>query len=123
MKQFVLTVLFCSCIIILFDISASTVSEYFLLNYSYFALGSFLIYAYTGFYCVKHGGLLSAALGSAFVGLVESTIGWYLSNLILKNYYPSNLSFEAIVSIVISVVLSAAFFGLIGGLIGRRLSR
>lgn len=123
MKQISLTILFGSFIVILFDIFASLFSFNFQINYVYFSIISFFIYAYIGFYCAKYENLLWAAVGGGVIGLVDSTFGWYVSSMIQNGRFQIDMISTEIIAGIIFVLLAAMFFGLIGGLISHWLNR
>ena len=123
MKQIALLLLLASFIVILFDIFASLFSFNFQINYAYFSIVSFFIYAYIGFYCAKYGNLLWAAVGGGIIGLVDSTFGWYMSSMIHRGQFLIEMTASEMIATMLFVFLTAMIFGLIGGLISRRLNR
>ncbi len=123
MKQISLTLLLGSILVILFDTFASITSLHFQIDYTLFSAGSNFIYAYTGFYCAKYGSLLWSIVGAGVVGLVDSTIGWYISWLIGPGRPEIEMNSVEIFTTMIFVSLTAMPFGLIGGLFSRWLNR
>lgn len=109
--------------VILIDALASLVTLHFQINYSLFSIVSFFIYGYMGFYCAKYGGLLWSAIGAGIIGLIDSTLGWYISSMIKPDHFQIQSNSTAIITTIVVVSFTAMLFGLIGGLINRWSSR
>ncbi len=123
MKQISLTLLFGSFLVVLIDALASLVSLHFQINYALFSIVSSFIYAYIGFYCAKYKGLLWSVIGAGIIGLVDSTLGWYVSSMISQSRFQIEMNSTEITTTIVFVLLTAMVFGLIGGLISRWLNR
>ncbi|HEX8246684.1 MAG TPA: hypothetical protein VF599_00750 [Pyrinomonadaceae bacterium] len=123
MKAVVSTILFGSFLVIIFDTLASLFSLHFQINYGWFGFGSLLIYIYVGFCCAKYGSLLWSAIGGGILGLVDSTIGWYISWIIGPGNPGVEISAPEIFATIIFVTATTIPFGFLGGLFNRWLRR
>ncbi|HBX65910.1 MAG: hypothetical protein CL670_13285 [Balneola sp.] len=120
MNHFKRVVLYSSFLIIAFDTVGSFASEFFNFPYSSLNFGSYLIYGIAGFFATKGKDLGKSALAGFIVGLVEATIGWVISWLILTEHHELGISpTVVIILIIIFVSLSGTYFGLIGGAIRK----
>jgi hypothetical protein len=119
MKQLILVVLMGAFIVILFDTFASIASASFQLDYSLFSVGSFLIYAVIGYGGAKSGNLTMAVLAAAIVGLIDSTLGWYVSWIIGPGRSAIELDLIALGITIIFVIIIASLIGFLGGLLSR----
>jgi hypothetical protein len=107
--------------ILIFDLVASLASRTLGFRYAYATLGSWLIYAITGFVAARHGGVAAAATAGAVVGFAEATLGWAISWLIGPGRLPSGTpSLGRIASTVLTVTLIGAAVSALGGVAGRR---
>ncbi len=119
MKKTALVVLIGAITVILFDTVASLASRNFQLNYGLFSVGSFLIYACVGFFGAKYGSLTLATVAAALIGLIDSTLGWYISWVIGPGRIEIETTSISILIAIIFVVITASLFGFIGGLLNH----
>lgn len=119
MKRIIPVVLIGSLIVILFDTLASFASINFQIHYGIFSIGSCLIDAGVGFFAAKRNGLAWAVLAAGIVGLVDSTLGWYISWIIGPGRPEVEINFLIILMTIVFVTIEASIFGLIGGFLGR----
>lgn len=119
MKRIIPIVLIGSLVVILFDILASFASINFQINYGIFSIGSCLIDAGAGFFAAKRNGLAWAVLAAGILGLVDSTLGWYISWIIGPGRPEVEIDLLTIFMTVVFVTITSSIFGLIGGLFGR----
>lgn len=117
MKQLLIILLIGSLSVLIFDTLGSFASKYFQVNYILFIFGSVLIYASTGYFSARYGSLIFAIFISAIVGLIDSTLGWYISWLLGPGRVDFELNSANIISTVFFVICLSAVFGFIGGLI------
>jgi hypothetical protein len=115
--------------VVLFDAGASFVSRTFHINYVNFILGSWGIYAASGYFACRHFRFWEGVLSGTVAGLSDSTLGWGVSFLIgpyppfqLPDFTPVLLSL-VIISVVFVVTVSGAFFGLLGALLCKLVGR
>lgn len=108
--------------IVLFDVVAAFASRGLGFRYANASFGSWLIYLVIGYLAARHSGkLMDAALAAGASGIVEATLGWWLSSRIVPLQVPLNaFSATAIIITVLIVALTAAGIGSVGGLAGRR---
>lgn len=124
-RRWLRVALFGSAAIIAFDIVAALASRAFDFRYADASFGSWLIYLVIGFVATRASLLVShAAFASGAVGLVEATLGWWLSSLIVPLQVPINVfTLTGVVITVMVVSFTAAAIGSLGGLIGKRVAR
>ena len=115
MRKVIPILLIGSLIIILFDTFASLISVTFQINYLLSIFGSILIYALVGFFSAKRSNLLWAGIASGIVGLVDSTLGWYISWIIGAGRPEIEVNLTSIIATIIFVVIVSSLFGFIGG--------
>ncbi len=104
--------------ILLYDTSTAIFAQFYGIRYDSFALGSSLICIIFGFFAARSSGLLLAGMIGAFIGAVESSIGWYISWTIGPGNPGTEASVGLIGVVVIVVTAESAFFGLVGGFLG-----
>ena len=122
MSPFLKVLLGCAVAVVAFDAAASAASRRLGFAYTSAAAGSWAIYAAVGFVAGRHGGLRAAALAGAATGLVDATLGWYVSWRIGPGRVPGGLTPRQWLSAAVTVTLLAAAVGAVGGL-GARLAR
>lgn len=123
MKSFSIFLLIVFLSVLAFDTFASLASQTFQIEYGLFIFGSILIYLCVGFFGEKYGNLALAIITSALTGLIDSTLGWYISWIIGPGKILGELDFLVVFSTIVFTVLLASFFGLIGGLISYFVNR
>lgn len=119
MKQLISVVLSGALAVILFDTLASFISRKFQISYGLFSIGSFFIYICVGFFGAKYGDLMRAVIIAGIIGVIDSTIGWYISWIIGPGQTNIELTVVNIASIIIFVTITALLFGLVGALFSR----
>lgn len=105
--------------VITFDTIGSLTSRRFGFNYSYLTVGSLLIYAIVGFFASKYNGLGFAPLASGIIGLVDSTLGWYISWIIGPGRPPLEIDSNYIIKAISLVIILSTVTGFIGGLLAN----
>lgn len=104
-------------VILLWDVSMSIASLQWGFDYTQAAIGSFFIHACAGFFICRFGNLaMSLAIGAA-LGLLDSTVGWYLSWIIGPGRVEGLDTFTAL-TIIATVTCTGAIESLLGGLFG-----
>jgi hypothetical protein len=111
--------------IVAFDAIASFLSRSFRVDYSHFMWLSFLLYVAVGFWGAHRKGFVYGMLLGTFAGLVDSTLGWFVSRMIGPFLQTDIPKLEPlIISIVIIVVTASGFvFGSLGALLCKLLGR
>jgi hypothetical protein len=103
-----------------FDVLASLASRTFDFPYVNATLGSLLIYGVVGFAIGRVAPMRYAMAGVVAVGIVEATIGWWLSWIIGPGRPVSGTIYPAqAFRVVISTMVVAAIIGAVAGLLGR----
>ncbi len=102
--------LFGAIAILLFDTVASLASRALGFPYGAAAIGSWIIYALTGAYAARSGRIRSGLSAGAVVGLVEATVGWWISVQIGPGMPPEGMPtpWGIAVTVVIVTLLAAA---------------
>jgi hypothetical protein len=111
--------------IVAFDAIASFISKAFRVDYSNFMWLSFVLYVAVGFWGAHRKGFVYGMLLGAFAGLVDSTVGWFVSRMI-GPFLPTDIPKlePLIIAIVIIVVTTSAFaLGSLGALLCKLLGR
>jgi hypothetical protein len=119
MKYFAGIVLLGSLTILIFDTSAAAVSNFFQVNYALFSVVSSVIYGMFGFLTARRLGLAYAPICGALLGLVDATLGWYISAVIGPGAPATTIGPLEIGVTIIIVMGEAAAVALIGGLLSR----
>ena len=70
-----------------FDVLASLVSRQFQILYTYFGIGSFIIYFAAGFLGCRRLGFIGGAAAGLVAGLSDATLGWLFS-FFIRPYCP-----------------------------------
>lgn len=117
MNQFMLIVIIGSLVVILFDTLASFASRQYELNYGKFSIVSFSIYSLVGFFAVKSISLVQAIAATGIVGLVDSTIGWYISWIIGPGRPQIEMNLKNKFIAIVFITMLASLSGFIGGLV------
>jgi hypothetical protein len=65
--------------IVAYDGLASVLATWLRFKYTYASLGSFLIYAITGYFAARVADQSSALFAGAVLGVVDATLGWSIS--------------------------------------------
>jgi hypothetical protein len=123
MKKLSIFLLIAFVSILAFDTLASFASKIFQIEYGLFSLGSIVIYTGIGFFGEKYGNLALAIISSAITGIIDSTLGWYISWLIGPGRVDAELDLTIILSTIVFVAFFASLFGTIGGLISYFINR
>jgi len=99
-----------------FDAVAAMISRSFHYDFSSFAWVSFLIYLAVGYWGAHRCGAKYGMLLGASAGLVDSTIGWFISRVIgpfIETPIPT-LTPAVVASTIVAVTAMGLVFGLIG---------
>ena len=104
--------------VIVFDVIGSFLSRSLGFRYAWLTIGSVLIYASVGLFASQNS-FVAGVLASSAVGLVDATIGWYLSWIIGPGKPQQELSASAIFTGVMFVSLLAGAMGFLGAAAGR----
>jgi len=111
--------------IVAFDAIASFLSRAFHVDYTNFIWLSFLLYIAIGFWGAHRKGFVYGMVLGTFAGLVDSTLGWFVSRMVgpfLRTDIPKLE--PLIIAIVIIVVTASAFaLGSLGALLCKLLGR
>jgi len=105
--------------IVAFDATASSVSRILQFDYTRFVWLSFLLYVLIGYWGAYHRGFVYGVLLGTFAGLADSTLGWFVSNMIrpfVRTPIPS-LRPSAVAIVVVIVTATAFLFGSVGAAI------
>jgi hypothetical protein len=86
------------------------------IDYANFALVSFLIYFIAGYWGAYHRGVVCGVFLAAWGGVIDSTIGWFVSRMIGPFFRSPvhHLTPIIIASAIFLVIAIAAIFGAIG---------
>jgi hypothetical protein len=103
--------------VVAFDALASLASRRFGFAYTSAAIGSWVIYAVVGFFAADSGSIAAAALAGAAMGLVDATLGWYVSRRIGPGRVPGGLTMSRWMRVAITVMLLASAAGALGALV------
>ncbi|HEV8593572.1 MAG TPA: hypothetical protein VGQ55_15815 [Pyrinomonadaceae bacterium] len=123
MKSFLSVVLVGVVFVLLYDSIGALISRSTGFAYGWLAIGSLALYAVFGFLAGRKSGWAYGLAGGAFLGLIDSTIGWTISWMIGPGKPSTEMNAVMILVTVIFVTISAGVFGLIGGLtslLGKR---
>lgn len=103
--------------IISFDALASVASQQLGFAYSTASIGSGILYIGIGFIATRATGLISrAALAAAIVGVVEATLGWWVSWIIGPGRSPAGPpSVLQLLTVIASLAGVGAIVGAFGG--------
>ncbi len=106
--------------ILVFDVIASVASRELGFPYRYAAIGSWLNYAVVAFAVGQRATIRGAVVATMFVGLVEASLGWWLSWLIGPGRWAAGTVTPAQVAfILVFVLITAGIIGGVSGTIGR----
>jgi hypothetical protein len=114
------TIVFGSVAVLLFDAIGSLVSKHFRFPYARLAPGSYVIWTAVGAFAAFSALdtlLARAAVAGWVVGLVDATLGWWISWQIGPGRPPAQLTRSGVATISILVSVRAAVFGGFGGLL------
>lgn len=110
--------------ILLFDLIASIASRQLGFSYAWATIGSFTIYLVSGYIAAKSHArpIQAAAFVAAIVGLVEASVGWWISWQIGvgRPVDGKELTVGSWLTIAVFVTAFAAVLGAFGGFVGRR---
>jgi hypothetical protein len=101
--------------VLVFDAVAAVLSLTYGPAYGWFSIGSFLLYLLFGYLVARRSKWFSGSVAGAFLGLIESTLGWAISWYIGPGKVSMEMNPVLIVATIIFVVGVAAVLGLIGG--------
>lgn len=108
--------------VLAFDTAASFASAGLGFPYAYASAGSALIYAIVGYFTFRRWGLLRAVGAALLVGLVDATLGWFISWQIGPGALPPDqITIPAIAATMVFVFICAAVCAVIGSAIARAL--
>ena len=119
MKHFFLIILIGAFAVLVFDTIGSLASRNFGFPYYWLTVGSFLIYAGVGLAASKYNGLMYAPLAAGIVGLIDSTLGWYISWVIGPGRPEIEMDLMQIFTAIIFVTVLASLFGFVGEFVSR----
>lgn len=119
MKNTLLIVLIGAASIVLYDAIGALASLSLGFDYGWLVLGSTAIYAMVGYFSANKKNVVVGSLAGAVMGLVDSTLGWYISWTVGPGKPEIDLDGTMIIATIITVTLLAAFIGMIGGFIAR----
>lgn len=124
MSKFWKTVGIGAVVVLLFDTVVSFASLVFSFPYSYASVGSFLIYATIGYF-VFHSSSVRSCVGAALlVGLIDSTLGWFISWKIGPGVIPSTDATISMIAVtIIFVMVNAIICALFGAGIAQIITR
>jgi hypothetical protein len=103
-------------VVVGFDAVGSLLSKLLQFNYTDLVWASLLIYVASGFWGARRRGFTFGILLGAIAGLVDSTIGWFVSTWI-KPFSRTGIppiSTELMLIILITVTVTGLIFGLVG---------
>jgi hypothetical protein len=107
--------------ILAIDTFCSLISKKYKIDYSSFAILSFLVYFGIGFFGAKLGNPAIAIALTPIAGLVDSTLGWYISTKL--SAYTKNdqkvLDRSLRSKIIMSVTILSGIIGYVGFLVGK----
>jgi hypothetical protein len=108
-----------------FDALTAIASRQLNFNSAYFAVGSFIIYCFFGFWTTKKIDLKTGALTAAAIGFFDSTVGWKISMLLKANtgHFNNDPTVVAWMLTIIVVTAFAALCGLIGAAFAKYSTR
>lgn len=107
-------------VVISYDVIGSVLSRSLGFNYGLLGIGSLVIYGTVGFAAAKEK-LVAGILAATVVGLVDATIGWYLSWMIEPVTSIEEVTIFTIAFTIPIVITFAAVAGTIGSFIRRSL--
>lgn len=107
----------------LYDAAASVSSLLLRLDYSWFGLGSALLYFLAGFIACRRGGFLVGVLAGMVAGLSESIIGWTISIWIGPHSSVSIAASDLAVALIAAIVVIGTTVGTVIGVIGSAAAR
>lgn len=86
-------------------------------DYGWLAIGSFVFYVLFGFLAGRTSGWICGLAIGAFLGLIDSTLGWAISWTIGPGKPSAVVNVLTVGVTIVFVTIVAAVLGLIGGLI------
>ena len=108
--------------VVVFDAVSATASRLVGFPYGRGVIGSFLIYAATGYFVAKAGlrhRLRAAALAGAILGLTDATLGWAVSWAIGPGRPATGLTPAMWLIVAALVMVGAAVLATVGGVAAR----
>ena len=102
--------------VLVFDTATSVLSLATGLTYGWFSIGSSVLYVLFGYLAARRSTWFFGGLVGAFLGLVDSTLGWIISWTIGPGKPDIEMDPVLIAATVVFVMIVAAILGLIGGL-------
>ncbi len=100
--------------VLVFDAASAIVSVLTGIDYAWFSIGSFMLYLCFSFLASRRSKWFFGSATGAFLGVVDSTLGWAISSSIGPGKV-ADMHLGLIVITIISVILVGAVLGLIGG--------
>lgn len=119
MKNTLWIVLIGAASIVLYDAIGALASLSLGFDYGWLVLGSTAIYVMVGYFAGNKKNVVVGSLAGAVMGLVDSTLGWYISWTVGPGKPEIDMDGTMIIATIITVTLLAAFIGMIGGFIAR----
>ncbi len=123
MKDTVQIILIGVAAVILYDVVGSLASLSLGFNYQWLVFGSLVIYSVVGYFSGKRKNAAFGFLAGALMGLVDSTLGWYISWIIGPGKSEIEMDATMIIGTIAIVTILAALFGLIGGFAARTVNK
>jgi len=121
MTSFTRVLLLAAAAVLLYDLAVALASRPLGFDYASAVPGSYLIYAVAGFFGARAGkDVRSGMVAGAVTGLVDATLGWSLSLLIVPDLPSAGLGPPAVAVVILWVTVLAGGCGLVGGIVGRR---
>jgi len=109
--------------VLLYDVVGSIASLSLGFNYQWFVFGSLVIYGVVGYFVGKKKNAVFGFLAGALTGLVDSTLGWYISWTIGPGKPEIEMDATMIIGTIVIVTILAALIGLIGGFAARTVNK
>ena len=106
--------------VVLYDTAGSFLSRFLGFNYAWLTIGSILIYGTAGI-LAERDSLLVGVLAAVAVGVIDGTVGWYISWVIGPGRPKEGLTAGTVISAIIFVATLSAISGTVGALVARAL--
>ena len=119
MKNVLWLILIGAAAILFYDAIGAIASLSLGFNYYWLIFGSTVIYAMVGYFSANKKNVFIGAAAGAVMGLLDSTLGWYISWTLGPGRPDIEMDAIMIISTIFFVTILAGFIGLIGGFIAR----
>lgn len=117
MNSAIKIVLMGALVVLGYDTAASALSQATGFTYEWFSIGSSVLYVLFGYLAARRSKWFFGGLVGAFLGLVDSTLGWAISWTIGPGKPDIEMTPVLIAFTVIFVMIVGAILGQFGGLI------